>query len=326
MALLSVERLSIGLVRPGRMISLVEDASFALEPGDVMGLVGESGSGKTISCRAMMRLLPGSTMRVTGGTVLFEGRDLLALSEDALRQVRGRRMSMVFQNPLSHLDPVMTIGDQVAEPLRRIEGLSRSQARSAALDLLTQVGIPDPKARLDNYPHEFSGGMRQRAMIAAALACRPALLIADEPTTALDVTVQAQILRLLLDLRDRTGLAIVLITHDLGVVSQTCDKLAVMYAGRVVESGAVRAVLADPRHPYTARLLASQPARGNPGDMLPSIPGQPPGLDEIVPGCRFRPRCLEAFEPCTELRPSLGPVAPDWLSACHRATDPRVIA
>ena len=326
MPLLSVERLSIGLRRPGRIISLVEDASFALEVGQVMGLVGESGSGKTITCRAMLRLLPGSSTEVTGGSVLFEGRDLLALSEDALRQVRGRRIAMVFQNPLSHLDPVMTIGQQVAEPLRRIEGLSRREARSAALDLLTQVGIPDPKARLDNYPHEFSGGMRQRAMIAAALACRPAVLIADEPTTALDVTVQAQILRLLLDLRDRTGLAIVLITHDLGVVSQTCDTLAVMYAGRVVEAGAVRSVLADPRHPYTARLLASQPSRGVPGAPLPSIPGQPPGLGEAGTGCRFRPRCLEAFEPCATLRPPLDAVRPHWLSACHRADEPRVIA
>ena len=326
MALLSVDRLSVGLDRPGRTITLVEDASFALDAGEIMGLVGESGSGKTVSCRAMMRLLPGTSTRITGGSVLFEGRDLVAMPEADLRAIRGRRLSMVFQNPLSHLNPVMTVGQQIAEPLRWVEGLSKGEARRTALDLLAQVGIPDPKARFDSYPHEFSGGMRQRAMIAAALACRPALLIADEPTTALDVTVQAQILRLLLDLRDRTGLAIVLITHDLGVVSQTCDKLAVMYSGRVVESGAVRSVLADPRHPYTARLLASQPARGSPGEKLPSIPGQPPGLEEVVTGCRFRARCPEAFEPCAMVRPPLAPVRLHWSSACHRACQPRATA
>jgi peptide/nickel transport system ATP-binding protein len=319
MPLLSVDKLMIGLHRDGGTTTLVEDATFSLEAGEVLGLVGESGSGKTIVCRAMMRILSSAAMRVTGGTALFEGRDLLGLSEDELRAVRGRRMAMVFQNPLSHLNPVMTIGRQIAEPLRRIEGLSARDARKQAIELLAQVGIPDPNARFDNYPHEFSGGMRQRAMIAAALACRPALLIADEPTTALDVTVQAQILRLLLDLRDRTGLAIVLITHDLGVVKQTCDRIAVMYSGRVVESGASRQVLDDPRHPYTARLLASQPARGVPGEKLPSIPGQPPGLGERIVGCRFRARCPEAYETCATTRPALLPVGPLWLSDCHRA-------
>jgi ABC-type dipeptide/oligopeptide/nickel transport system ATPase component len=243
MALLSVEGLAIGLQREGGVTTLVEDATFSLEAGEVMGLVGESGSGKTIVCRSLTRLLPSSATQVTGGKAIFEGRDLLAMTEAELRLVRGRRMAMVFQNPLSHLNPVMTIGQQIAEPLRLVEGLSPREAKKTAVELLAQVGIPDPKARFDNYPHEFSGGMRQRAMIAAALACRPTLLIADEPTTALDVTVQAQILRLLLDLRDRTGLAIVLITHDLGVVNQTCDKVAVMYSRRVVESGAVRSVL-----------------------------------------------------------------------------------
>jgi peptide/nickel transport system ATP-binding protein len=324
MSLLRVDRLSVGLARPDRMIPLVEDASFEIEAGEIMGLVGESGSGKTISCRAMMRLLPGNSARITGGSVLFEGRDLVGMPEAELRTMRGRRLAMVFQNPLSHLNPVMTIGQQIAEPLRRIEGLSKAEARRRAAELLSQVGIPDPVARLDNYPHEFSGGMRQRAMIAGALACRPALLIADEPTTALDVTVQAQILRLLLDLRDKTGLAIVLITHDLGVVSQTCDRLAVMYAGRVVESGTVGAVLADPRHPYTARLLASQPRHGIPGEKLPSIAGQPPGLGEVIAGCRFRPRCVEAIERCAAARPDLVSVRPGWLSACHRSFEPRV--
>ena len=326
MALLSVEGLAIGLHRGGRVTTLVEEATFSLEAGEVMGLVGESGSGKTIVCRSLTRLLPSSATQVAGGRAIFEGRDLLAMTEAELRLVRGRRIAMVFQNPLSHLNPVMTIGQQIAEPLRIVEGLSAREARRSAVELLAQVGIPDPKARFDNYPHEFSGGMRQRAMIAAALACRPTLLIADEPTTALDVTVQAQILRLLLDLRDRTGLAIVLITHDLGVVQQTCDKVAVMYSGRVVESGAVRPILSDPRHPYTARLLASQPARGVPGAPLPSIPGQPPGLGEAMTGCRFRPRCLEAHDVCATARPPLTQVRPYWLSACHRADLPRVIA
>jgi peptide/nickel transport system ATP-binding protein len=319
MALLRVDGLSVGLARGGAMVPLVDRASFDLEPGEMLGLVGESGSGKTITCRAMMRLLPAAATRVTGGAVHFDGQDLVQSSEAELVAVRGRKIAMIFQNPLSHLNPVMTIGDQIAEPLRRIEGLSRRAAREETKALLQQVGIPDPASRLGDYPHQFSGGMRQRVMIAGALACRPKLLIADEPTTALDVTVQAQILRLLVDLRDRTGLAIVLITHDLGVVGETCDRLAVMYAGRVVERGRVAAVMREPQHPYTQRLLASQPRNGRAGEKLPSIPGQPPAPGEIISGCRFRPRCHMACDRCETEAPELRDVPNGGVSACLRA-------
>ena len=325
-SLLDVRSLSVVARQGVGDVLLVDSASFSVGAGEVMGLVGESGSGKTITCRAMMRLLPSSATRVSGGGVWFEGRDLLTLSDAEMRAVRGRRLAMIFQNPLTHLNPVMTIGDQVAEPLRRNQGMGRGEARREAIELLRQVGIPDPARRIGDYPHQFSGGMRQRAMIAGALACRPALLVADEPTTALDVTVQAQILRLMLDLRDRTGLAIVLITHDLGVVGQTCDRLAVMYAGRVVERGRVADVLAHPRHPYTARLLASQPARGVPGAKLPSIAGQPPAPGEIGQGCRFRPRCVASIPVCADIVPTLREVATGWVSACHRSDDVMAMA
>jgi len=323
--LLDVRGLSVGVMQGGRSTALVDGASFSVSAGEVMGLVGESGSGKTITCRAMMRLLPSAATQVTAGQVLFEGQDLLALGDDAMRAVRGQRLAMIFQNPLSHLNPVMTIGAQIAEPLRRNQGLSRREAHTEAVDLLRQVGIPDPARRISDYPHQFSGGMRQRAMIAGALACRPALLVADEPTTALDVTVQAQILRLLLDLRDRTGLAIVLITHDLGVVGQTCDRLAVMYGGRVVERGRVAEVLARPRHPYTAGLLASQPGRGVPGTKLPSIPGQPPAPGELTEGCRFRPRCTLAADICASFIPQPHAIADGWISACHRSAETQAL-
>ena len=319
MTLLQVDSLSVGLARAGGTVPLVDRASFSVAEGEILGLVGESGSGKTVTCRAMTRLLPGAATRITGGAVRFEGRDLLALPSRELAAVRGRGIAMIFQNPLSHLNPVMTVGDQVAEPLRRIEGLGRRAARAEAMALMRQVGIPDPAARLDDYPHQFSGGMRQRVMIAGALACRPRLLVADEPTTALDVTVQAQILRLLADLRDRTGLAIVLITHDLGVVGQACDRVAVMYAGRVVECGEVAAVTARPRHPYTARLLASQPRHGVPGRPLPFIPGQPPAPGELPEGCRFRPRCDAVVAACAAARPGLAQVGAGRWAACHRA-------
>ncbi len=321
MTLLQVDGLSVGLARAGGTVPLVNRASFDVAAGEILGLVGESGSGKTIACRAMVRLLPGPATCITGGAVRFDGQDLLALPARDLVQVRGRKIAMIFQNPLSHLNPVMTIGDQVAEPLRRIEGLGRRAAREEARALLQQVGIPAPGARLDDFPHQFSGGMRQRVMIAGALACRPRLLIADEPTTALDVTVQAQILRLLAELRDRTGLAIILITHDLGVVGQTCDRVAVMYAGQVIERGPVAAVMAHPRHPYTARLLASQPHNGTPGRPLPFIPGQSPAPEELPTGCRFRPRCDAAVDACALTRPELEPAGSGRQAACHRAQE-----
>ncbi|MGL4962580.1 MAG: ABC transporter ATP-binding protein [Inquilinus sp.] len=316
--LLEVRDLSVALTRAGEATTIVDRVSFALEAGQVMGLVGESGSGKSVTCRALIGLLPGG-LRIAGGSVWLKGRDLAALDPEAMRRVRGREIGMIFQNPSSHLDPVMRIGDQIAEGIRLHRGASKREAWAAAVDLLRQVGIPDPERRAGGYPHEFSGGMRQRAMIATALACDPEVLIADEPTTALDVTVQAQILRLLLDLRDRRGLAIILITHDLGVVAQSCDRIAVMYGGTLCEAGAKRAVLAAPRHPYTARLIACQPAHGEGGHLMPFIPGQPPSLADLPSGCRFHPRCDRAFDRCMSVRPDPSWPEPGHMAACHRA-------
>jgi peptide/nickel transport system ATP-binding protein len=317
MSLLEVRNLSIAA--GARM--LVEQVDLDLAEGEVLGLVGESGSGKTVTCRALMRLLPGE-LRVSSGSIQLNGRDLMRASEAEMRKVRGVEIGMIFQNPNSHLDPVMRIGDQIAESVRYHEGTGAREARSRAIELLRQVGIPDPARRGAAYPHEFSGGMRQRAMIAVALACRPKVLIADEPTTALDVTVQAQVLRLLLDLRDRLGLAILLITHNLGVVAQTCDSLAVMYAGRVMERGPKRPLLDTPAHPYTAALLACQPGSANPAEPLPVIPGQPPAAGAYPTGCRFHPRCPRAASICRSERPGLRVVREARIAACHFAVVP----
>ncbi|BFO30221.1 ABC transporter ATP-binding protein [Klebsiella pasteurii] len=297
MSLLKVNRLT---VTRGEDIALVDNVSFALEAGEMLGLVGESGSGKTVTCRALMRLLPGDGLRISGGEVVLDGRDILPLSEGQMSAVRGREIGMIFQNPTSHLNPVMTIGEQIAESRRLHFSANRRQAREDALALLRQVGIPDPQNRLNSYPHEFSGGMRQRAMIAVALAPEPRLLIADEPTTALDVTVQMQILRLLSDLRAELGLAVIMITHDLGVVAQTCDRIAVMYGGRLCEVGDKREVLAGPLHPYTRGLIDCQPASEGGRGRLTIIDGQPPSADHFPSGCRFHPRCRRADEACLQ--------------------------
>ncbi|MFN3461330.1 MAG: ABC transporter ATP-binding protein [Oceanibaculum sp.] len=318
--LLEVRNLRVTAMRGARRFDVVDDVGFAVGRGEVLGLVGESGSGKSVTCRALMRLLPGANLTVTGGEVLFEGSDLLRLEPGAMRAHRGASIGMIFQNPASHLDPVMSIGEQIAETLRLHRGLSRRESRDQAVDLMGQVGIPDPARRARGHAHEFSGGMRQRAMIAAALACDPKLLIADEPTTALDVTVQAQILRLLLDLRDRRGLSIILVTHDLGVVAQACDSIAVMYAGRLVEAGPKRAVLRAPCHPYTARLIACQPMAATGERLLPSIPGQPPVAGQMPPGCRFHPRCDRAVARCTRERPPLAACADGHVAACPVVT------
>jgi peptide/nickel transport system ATP-binding protein len=319
--LLSVRDLTIVSVRGAEERLLVDRVSFDLAHGEILGLVGESGSGKTLTCRALLRLLPAPSLQIASGSVLFEGRDVLALDEAAMRALRGRAIGMIFQNPASHLDPVMRIGAQIAESLRQHQNLGRREARTAAVDLLRQVGIPDPPRRADQFPHEFSGGMRQRAMIALALACDPAVLIADEPTTALDVTVQAQILQLLLDLRDKRGLSIIFVTHDLGVVAQTCDSIAVMYGGRLAERGPKRDVLARPFHPYTAGLIACQPASGGGTGLLTTIPGQPPSADAMPEGCRFHPRCPRAFAPCRVEQPPLAELSPRHEAACHAASE-----
>jgi peptide/nickel transport system ATP-binding protein len=314
--LLDVNDLTVEAMRHGRRAVIVDNVSFSLGNGEVLGLVGESGSGKTVTCRALMRLLPTASLAITRGRVIFDGTDITALSNRQMQRVRGRRIGMIFQNPASHLDPVMSIGRQIAESLVLHENVSRSDAAAQSVEILRQVGIPDPKRRAQEYPHQFSGGMRQRAMIALALACSPKLLIADEPTTALDVTVQAQVLRLLLDLRDRRGLSIILITHDLGVVAQTCDRIAVMYGGRVAEIGPKRDVLAEPMHPYTARLIACQPATDAGEGLLASIPGQPPSPFAWPSGCRFHPRCDRAIGVCKTDDPQLLSLRPDHAAAC----------
>lgn len=315
MSLLSVRDLRIAAGRQ----DLVEGVGFDLAEGEVLGLVGESGSGKTVTCRALMRLLPEGQLRIAGGSIVLNGRDLVPLREAEMRKVRGVEIGMIFQNPSSHLDPVMRIGDQIAESVRYHEGASPKLALARAVDLLRQVGIPDPARRIGAYPHEFSGGMRQRVMIAIALACRPKLLIADEPTTALDVTVQAQVLRLLLDLRDRLGLAILLVTHNLGVVAQTCDTLAVMYAGRMMEYGVKRDLLRAPAHPYTEALLKCQPGWAPSVGALPAIPGQPPAASAFPEGCRFHPRCPRVADICRHQPAPLLPVDGIRVSACHFA-------
>ena len=314
--LLEVEGLTVEFSTPAGVVRAVDDVSFRVAEGEVLGIVGESGSGKTVTCRAIIRLLPSRRARIVSGAIRLEGVDLTTLDEARMQELRGEKIGMIFQNPMTHLNPVMTIGDQIAEPLRVHEGMGREDALANAVELLRQVGISDPETRLGSFPHEFSGGMRQRAMIAAALACKPRLLIADEPTTALDVTVQAQILRLLLDLRERTGLAIILITHDLGVVAQTCDSVAVMYAGGIVERAAKRDIVTRPLHPYTAGLVGSQPGATPPREELPSIPGQPPSLTALPTGCRFHPRCAYADDACRAMIPPLAEVGPGRASAC----------
>ncbi len=315
-SVLSVRNLSVEfMTRRGRAQAL-RNVSLEVPRGSVVGVVGESGSGKTTLISAAMRLLPQNAV-VPNGEVLLDGQDLLKMREAELRSLRGRKMSIVFQDPMTALNPVLSIGQQMIDIQYR-ERIPAAEKRARAAEMLRRVGIPDPAQRLGNYPFEFSGGMRQRVMIATALSCRPKLLIADEPTTALDVTVQAQILRLLLDLRDRTGLAIVLVTHDLGVVAQTCDSVAVMYAGRIVERAAKADLLRRPLHPYTEGLIRSQPEAAEPGRPLPSIEGQPPSLAALPAGCRFHPRCAYVEEACRVADIPLYAVGAGRVSACRR--------
>jgi peptide/nickel transport system ATP-binding protein len=285
-----------------------------------MGLVGESGSGKSVTCRSLLRLVP-EPGEIINGSVLFEGEDLLQVKKERLRSLRGREISMIFQDPLASLNPVYTVGDQIGEPLRIHRSLSRRQAREEAESLLARVGIPSARKRLDSYPHELSGGMRQRVMIAIAISCRPKILLADEATTALDVTIQDQILSLLLDLQQENGMAILLVSHDLGVIAQSCDRVTVMYAGFVVEQANTPALFARPRHPYTVALLQALPelAAERPDGRLVPIRGQPPDLADLPPGCPFASRCefVEAEEPSRQgVSMDLEEVEPAHLTAC----------
>jgi oligopeptide/dipeptide ABC transporter ATP-binding protein len=296
--LLAVERLSVSFRGEEGAARVVDDLSLAISGGRIVGLVGESGCGKSVTARAIMRLLPVPPAAIEGGRILLEGQDLLALDERAMREVRGDRIGMIFQEPMTSLNPTFPVGFQVGEALRLHRRASRAETRGHVLDLLRLVGVGAPERRLEQYPHELSGGLRQRVMIAMALACRPKLLIADEPTTALDVTIQAQILELLLRLRDELGMAILLITHDLGVVAEYADEVVVMYAGKRVEWAEVRALFRAPRHPYTRGLLASMPRLKGHAGKLATIPGAVPSPRERPPGCPFVARCPRALPRC----------------------------
>ncbi len=301
----------------------VEDVSFSIRPGRTLGVVGESGCGKSVTALSVMRLVADPPGRVVGGEILYRGKNLLALSEDEMRRIRGNKISMIFQEPMTSLNPVFTVGEQIAEAIRLHQGLDRKAARARAIDMLRLVGIPAPEQRVDNHPHHMSGGMRQRVMIAMALSCNPDLLIADEPTTALDVTIQAQILELIRKLQSERQMAVMLITHDLGVVAETCEDVVVMYAGRVVERAPVRRIFKSPAHPYTAGLLRSIPsfeptaAEGAPRDRLRTIPGMVPSLRALPQGCRFRDRCDRATEICSRIDPPLEQKRDGQFAACH---------
>jgi oligopeptide/dipeptide ABC transporter ATP-binding protein len=313
--LLEVRDLHVEIPLSRGTVRAVDGASFSVAAGETLGLVGESGCGKTMSLRAVLGLLP-RPAHITSGQVLFGDRDLATLPPEQLRQVRGREISMIFQEPMTALNPVMRIGDQVAEAPSAHLGYSRTRARERALELMHLVGIPDPDRRFRSYPHELSGGMRQRVMIAIALSCEPRLMLCDEPTTALDVTIQDQILKLLLGLRDEFGMSVVFVTHDLAVVAQTCQKVAVMYAGEVVETGSVENVFRDPRHPYTLGLLRSVPDFDLVRESLDSIAGSPPDLVAPPEGCRFAARCGFAQDDCLEGPKPLLPLGEHRASAC----------
>jgi peptide/nickel transport system ATP-binding protein/oligopeptide transport system ATP-binding protein len=304
----------------GGAVHAVNGVSFHVNAGELLGVVGESGSGKSVTMMSLLRLLPSPPARITGGAVMFEGRDLVKLPPDEMRAVRGGRVGFIFQDPMTSLNPVFTVGFQIMEPLREHMGLSKEAARARAAELLALVGIPSPAARLNDYPHQFSGGMRQRVMIAIALACDPKLLIADEPTTALDVTIQAQILSLVRELRAKLGMGVVWITHDLGVVAGIADRVMVMYAGQIVEHAAVRDLFARPSHPYTQALLRTMPRLdGQRSGKLYAIGGQPPILGAPPSACPFAPRCADAHDRCLKANPPLFDIGNGHTAACWLA-------
>jgi len=314
-ALLRVEDLTVGFKTEQGLVPVVEHVSFELKSGRTLGLVGESGCGKSVTAQTIMRLLPSPPSRIEAGRILFEGKDLAAASQREMQKIRGDRIGMVFQEPMTSLNPTLRIGQQIAEPLMLHRGLRRAEADEVVIRVLKQVGIGNAERRLLQYPHELSGGLRQRVMIAMAIICKPQLLIADEPTTALDVTIQAQIMELLTTLQKELGLAVLLITHDLGMVAEMCETIAVMYAGRIVETGRTADVFARPHHPYTSGLLNSSPRRARKGERLPSIPGlvPPPGARSL--GCSFAARCPNALERCRVEAPPLQPQGND-ATAC----------
>ncbi len=317
--LVRVEDLTVRFTSRDATIEAVNGVSFTLDAGEVLCILGESGSGKSVTLRAMMRLLPAGRAEMAG-KVTIDGKDVLGLDSNALGNLRGGQVAMIFQEPMTSFDPVFTIGNQIIETVKRHDGLSETDARRRALELLEMVQIPSPARRLDNYPHEMSGGMRQRAMIALALSCRPRLLLADEPTTALDATVQIQIQQLLHRLQRELGMAVLFVTHDVGVAVEISDRIAVMYAGRFVETGPVREVIREPQHPYTQGLLASTVNGAMRGKRLEAIPGSPVNLAALPPGCAFAPRCRYAEPACTAAPPAETWIDPARMVRCIRAT------
>jgi oligopeptide/dipeptide ABC transporter ATP-binding protein len=315
--LLEVRDLKVSFRTEDGLVQAVGGVSLSLSQGETLGIVGESGSGKSVTMMSVMRLINDPNARFEG-EVLYKGHDLMTLNREQMREIRGTGIAMIFQDPMTSLNPVYRVGWQIAEQIRAHENVSKQAARARAIELLAAVGIPQAAERVDNYPHEFSGGMRQRVMIAMAVSCHPDILIADEPTTALDVTIQAQILSLLRKLKDEFGTAVVLITHDMGVVADMADRIAVMYAGRIVEQGSRREVFYDAQHPYTWGLLGSIARLDRPKPRrLATIPGQPPSLLRLPEGCAFGDRCAHRFELCDERPPLLARVDGDHLDACH---------
>ncbi len=319
--LLKLENLQTHFFTDDGVVRAVDGVSFEIYPGETLAVVGESGSGKSVTALSILRLVASPPGRIVGGRILFKGRDLASLSSAEMRQVRGKEISMIFQEPMTSLNPVYTCGEQIVEALVLHESIDRKAARARAVEMLKLVGIPLPEQRVDEYPHQMSGGMRQRVMIAMALACRPSILIADEPTTALDVTIQAQILELLTRLQGELGMAVLLITHDLGVVAETADRVAVMYAGQVVEYCDVRAAFKRTLHPYTGGLLSSLPKLGVQQETLRVIPGNVPNPAHFPAGCRFHPRCPVAQERCVGQEPPVLTFDGSHQSRCWRADE-----
>jgi oligopeptide transport system ATP-binding protein len=328
-SILQVNDLQISFSTYAGEVQAVRGVSFDLRRGETLAIVGESGSGKTVTAKSLLRLLPEANTRIKGGEAIFEGEDILKLSDQRMQKIRGEKIAMVFQDPMTSLDPTMKIGPQITESLKKHLGLSGQKARERAVELLTLVGIPNPGDRVKQYPHQFSGGMRQRVVIAIALACDPQILIADEPTTALDVTIQAQILELLRELQQNLGMSVILITHDLGVVAHTAHRVAVMYAGKVVETGTLREIFYDPQMPYTWGLLSSipLPTADRSQELIP-IPGSPPDMADPPKGCPFTPRCPYAMRICAEEMPGYTTFSAEHKAACwlHHPMAPNVEA
>ncbi|MCC9599180.1 ABC transporter ATP-binding protein [Stieleria sp. JC731] len=319
--LLDVRNLQVSFKTDESQVRAVRGVSFEVFPGETVGLVGESGSGKSVTNLSLMGLVPKPPGRIDGGEVWYDGKDLLKASVRQMQAIRGRRIAMIFQDPMTALNPLMTVGQQLTEMTRLHLGYTQKEANRQAAEMLELVGISGASRRLRDYPHQFSGGMRQRVMIAMALSCEPDLLIADEPTTALDVTIQAQILDLLRDLQQRRGTSIIMITHDLGVVAEICHRVLVMYGGRVVEKADVESLFASPKHPYTQGLLRSLPRLDHDSKHLEAIPGQPPDLGNLPPGCSFRPRCPDAIDRCGESEPALTMIGQERQAACFVAQE-----